>query len=41
MRTCRLCGEPEKRDGMFTTVARYMGICADCINKWIIHPEKD
>lgn len=33
---CKLCGQPEQRfAGFYTTIAKHLGICADCINRII------
>jgi hypothetical protein len=38
-RRCQICHQPEKRMDVgvvYTTVAPHMGICADCINRYLM-----
>lgn len=32
-RWCKQCHQPEKTDGLYTTILKHMGVCADCVNK--------
>lgn len=36
-RRCKICHEPERSDGIYTTIAPRMGICADCLNRYVVH----
>ena len=35
-RRCQICHEPERSDGIYTTIAPHWGICADSINRYVL-----
>lgn len=39
-RKCKICGKLEQRGPFFTTVAKHLRICAECINRYIIKGEQ-